>query len=85
MWGYGHMYVMRGSGFSLFGLLPFIILIGFILLIWAIAAHRRNNDDMSDKEEQCNREETALDILKKRYASGDITKREFVEMKKDIS
>jgi putative membrane protein len=80
MWGYyGHMYPVQGSGFFGFGLFPFLLVIGVILLIWAIAAHRSD----SDNEEEL-REETALQILKKRYVRGDITKREFLEMKKDI-
>lgn len=86
MWGYyGHMYVMRSPGFSWFGLFPFFLILGVILLIWAIAAHRSNDDEVSDNEGKLEGEETALDILKKRYAKGDITKRQYLEMKKDIS
>jgi len=80
MWGYyGHMYTMRGPGFFGFGLFPFFLILGVILLIWAIAAHRSD----SDNEEEL-KEETALEILKKRYARGEITKRQYLEMKKDI-
>lgn len=69
-------------GFSLFGLFPFFLILGVILLLWAIAAHK--NDDVSD-EEEITEDETALEILKKRYAKGEITKRQYLEMKKDIS
>ncbi len=37
-------------------------------------------DRHADKEE-----ETALDILKKRYARGELNKEEFERMKKDVS
>jgi putative membrane protein len=85
MWGYyGHMYVARSPGFSWTSLFPFFIILGVILLIWAIAAHRRDRDDMSDNEDAQREEETALEILKKRYARGEITKRQYLEMKKDI-
>jgi putative membrane protein len=78
---YPHYYY---GGFSWFGLFPFFIILGVILLIWAIVARRSDGDEMSDKEEKQEREETALEILKKRYARGEITKREYLEMKKDI-
>jgi putative membrane protein len=81
MWGYyGHMYPVQNAGYFGFGLFPFFIILGVILLIWAIAAHRPN----SDNEEELEKQETAIVILKKRYARGEITKREFLEMKKDI-
>ena len=75
---YPHYYY---GGFSWFGLFPFFIILGVILLIWAIAAHRSDSGNEDAHAEQDN---TALEILKKRYASGEITKREFLEMKKDI-
>ena len=78
MWGYSHMYVMRSPGFAWTGLIPFLFIVGVILLIWAIARHH------SDNEETPEEDGSALDILKKRYAKGDITKKEFLEMKKDI-
>jgi putative membrane protein len=85
MWGYyGHMYPMQSSGFLGFGLFPFLFILGVILLIWAIAAHRSHSDNMSDDKEVSHGEETALQILKKRYAKGELTKREFLEMKRDI-
>jgi putative membrane protein len=73
---YPHYY---WRGFSGFGIFPFFLIIGVILLIWAIAAHRSDGDN-----EEGLKEETALEILKKRYARGEITKRQYLEMKKDI-
>jgi putative membrane protein len=85
MWGYyGHMYAVRNPGLFGFGLFPIFLILGVVLLIWAIASHRSDKDKVSDNEEKLEREETALEILKKRYARGEITKREFLEMKKDI-
>lgn len=74
---YPHYY---STGFFGFGLFPFFLILGVILLIWAIAAHRSDRDN----EEEVGGEETALEILKKRYARGEITKRQYLEMKKDI-
>jgi len=71
--GYG--YGMMGGGMWILGLIFWIlIIIGLILLIkylWEGAGTRRG-------------EESALEVLKKRYARGDITKEEFEEKKKDL-
>lgn len=57
-----------------------IILIGIILLIiWLVK--RVNHSGGSSTV----RESNALEILKKRYANGEMTKEEFETTKKDIS
>ncbi len=67
-YGYGMM-----GGWGILGLIFWIIvLIGLVLLIkylWEGGAKR---------------EESALDLLKKRYARGEISKEEFEEKKKDL-
>lgn len=71
MEGYGYG---MGSGMWIFGLIFWIlILIGLVLLIkylWEGGGARK--------------EESALEILKKKYAKGEISKEEFEEKKKDI-
>ncbi|MCG6960762.1 MAG: SHOCT domain-containing protein [Ignavibacteriaceae bacterium] len=49
------------------------------LIIWLLV-------DRSNKTKQnLPPQETALDILKKRYAKGEITKEQFEQMKKDLN
>lgn len=52
------------------------VIIGFVYFVkWIIAAGKRHD---------AKSEEIALDILKKRYAKGEITKEEFERIKQDI-
>jgi putative membrane protein len=62
----------------LFWILFAFVIVGLIRLL----VHGRRNREMND---QMDDEDSALGILKRRYAKGEITKKEFLEMKKDIS
>ncbi|MGC2047304.1 MAG: SHOCT domain-containing protein [Gallionella sp.] len=69
MW-WGGMWMMFPS------LLIFIILILIPLFLWQRGFPFKAPEDKS---------ETPLEILKKRYARGEITKDQFEQIKKDIS
>lgn len=83
------MYMMHPyyyqSVFPFGGLFWFLIILGVIFLVWAIAARHDHRSEDTDSEETLDEYESALEILKRRYARGEITKREFFAMKKDIS
>lgn len=64
-----------GFGGGLFMILFWVLVIlGVVFLIKLIAGGFKNE----------RREDTALDILKKRYAKGEISKEEFEERKKEL-
>ena len=73
-----------GLGAGTFFLIPIFIMIAFWVAViigivyfvkWIIAAGKRY---------EIKGEETALDILKKRYAKGEISREEFERIKQDI-
>lgn len=72
---------MMGSGMGfgmLFGMLFWIILVvGIVFLVVWIVQKRVGGGHPGTHE-------SALDILKKRYAKGELTKEEFAEKKRDI-
>ncbi len=74
----GDGWMGSGMGWMLFGLILWIFLLAGIVLfvVWLVqrvtgGAERRA-------------EESALEILKKRYAKGEISKAEYEEKKRDI-
>jgi putative membrane protein len=81
MMGSGMMEGMGfGAGYGMyFGMIFWVlVLIGIVaLVVWAIQ-RPRGADFVTGKE-------TALDILKKRYARGEINKEEFEERKSLVS
>ncbi len=80
MMGEGLMYGYHyGMGWMLLGLVFWIAIItGVVLLVlWIVGK--------SGKLRHEHKEESALEILNRRYARGEISKEQFEEMKKDIS
>lgn len=60
-----------------FGWIFWIVIIGLVIyLIVRLTNQRGDTSNYSN--------ETPLDVLKKRYARGEITKEEFESMKKDL-
>jgi putative membrane protein len=73
---YGYHY---GMGWMLLGVIfwIFIITCAVLLVLWIIG--KRGGD------KRVHGEDSALEILNKRYARGEIAKELYEEMKKDIS
>ncbi len=70
-YGYG---MMGGGWWILMFIFWILVLIGIVLLIKYLWEHGGTKAG----------QESALEILKKRYAKGEISKEEFEEKKKDI-
>lgn len=54
-----------------------------VLVIWAIVALVRG-DNWSGEHGHYGHGESALEVLRKRYARGDISKQEFEEKRRDL-
>jgi putative membrane protein len=70
--GYGNGHDVWGFLFMFFVMV--LIVVGIVIVVRSVsrdAHHTGHNED-------------ALDVLKKRYAKGDISKEEFDRIKKDI-
>ena len=74
MYGYGHMWFMP------WGWMIGVVVFG--LVIWLIV---RLANQPAPPHQAYHNQNRALDILKERYAKGEISKEEFEEKKKDIS
>lgn len=74
MWSRNYPFYFLYGG--IFMRILFLIILGLIVY-FIIKSTKSKRDDTSFKD-------TALDILKKRYAKGEITKEEFDKMRKDL-
>ena len=79
--GMGHFW---GGGMFIFPVLILVVVLIIVYMIFGRGDFRPPWQDSGQNPNTGRESETALDILKKRYARGEITKEEFEEMKKDL-
>lgn len=68
-----------GMGFGGWMMILWIVIVG--LIVWGIVALIRRGSSKSNGTE----DKTPLDIVKERYAKGEISKEEFERIKKDLT
>jgi putative membrane protein len=84
-WGWGHVSPgWGGLGLGIFFNVLFGLSIAFVVL-FLIRLFVRGGMRKWNEEEEIQEGKTALNILKERYAKGEINKKEFEAMKKDIA
>ena len=76
--GWGMMGPGMMGGFSWMWLMPIFFIVFWGLVIWGIRGLSGSRGSDSSKAD------SALEILKKRYARGEINKEEYEEKKKDL-
>ena len=80
--GYGGWGMMSGFGWWWF--MPIFMIIFWGLVIWGIVALVRGLSAPRGSDSASSRPDSALEVLKKRYARGEINKEEYEEKKKDL-
>lgn len=77
-----------GAGWFLQPFISFFFVILVIFIVFRLLGRHRRQElvsEIKDFKEKNFKGETPVDILKKRYAKGEIDKKQFEEMKKDLS
>ncbi len=79
-WQYGGWGMMGGFGWM--WLMPIFFILFWGLVIWGIVALVRGLSESRGYDSS--KADSALEVLKKRYARGEINKEEYEEKKKDL-
>lgn len=82
--GQGYGYGMMG-GFGWMWLMPIFWIVFLGLIIWGVVALARGVSQPGSSDSASSRPDSALEVLKKRYARGEINKEEYEEKKKDLT
>lgn len=78
------MMYMMGGWWIIFPILGFCIMLTFMFMMMRRGGFWSDRSQPWGGRNQGQDSESALDILKKRYAKGEISKKEFDQMKKDL-
>ncbi len=87
IWGWqddGMMGSGMMSGFGWGWLMPVFFILFWGLVIWAIVALVRGLSGPRSSDSTAPTADSAIEVLKKRYARGEIGKEEYEEKKKDL-
>ncbi len=79
---YGGWGMMGGFGWWWF--MPIFMVLFWGLVIWGIVALVRGLSGSRGSDSGSGRPDSALEVLKKRYARGEINREEYEEKKKDL-
>lgn len=82
-YGYGMMGSGMMGGYGAMGLMGVFWIVVLGLIIWVVVAAARGTGQAGSFD-SASRSESALEILKRRYARGEINKAEYEERKKDL-
>lgn len=85
--GYGGGMMGPGmmGGFGVLGWFgPILMVLFWVLVVWGIVALIRGANWSGRPDSTPTPPDSAIDVLKKRYARGEINKQEFEEKKKDL-
>ena len=80
--GWGMMGSGMWGGFGWMWLMPILMILFWGLVIWGIVALVRGSG--GSRGSDSSKADSALEVLKKRYARGEIDKEEYEEKKKDL-
>jgi putative membrane protein len=80
---YHHYFSYPGANWFGFGISWLFQVAFWLIIIWVVYSlfKKSRHQDDSDSVSQS----SALDILKERYAKGELTKKQFEDMKQDIT
>ncbi len=82
-WGMMGPGMMGGFGMGFLG--PVVMIVFWGLIIWAVVALVRGNGSCCGAGHSDHGTDSAMEVLKRRYARGEISKDEFEDKKKDLA